>query len=479
MLSILPWFIPTLILIFVTITVWIWGKVTISWLNWLASGIILLYPFEYFPTLDIGPATLKPSFILTLVTLWVFAILMMKKDRELLSTTIQPIAYWFTAFYVAQLPSWFVVTDGTRFWTTQIATFGVIFASLIIAHFSKNPVKDIKRLVMVMIGICIFATFQFIGDMIGLPESITQLRENYTKAVFGFPRVHATALEPQLFAGMLFLPIITFILYISSSKKLWFIPEKYVNKLKQIPFFGNSLYANEISKSGFSQLVAFLFITAILIVTISKGAYLALVIILPILMILTMKNINYRPVLAIASIALILAGLALAGLAIKSEKVRYSLADVYGNFYLTILGETGSAVERESFQNVATYLAEKSPITGVGSGNYGKTAAFLLPEYAENNPGALIVNNVYLEMYAELGLFTLLVFISFLGWMIFRSWLYIQTNEKIDEKYLAILATTFALIAYLIQWVNFSPLYITPVFIIIGLLNALFRQEKD
>jgi len=494
------WLIISAILIILIASFICWKYINFTWLQKTASAIVILYPFEYLPTIDFGPATLKPSFLATLFGVWVLFILILKKDKNVLNTKILNLTWWFAAFVFASLPSFFIAQNATRFWTTLIATTGVFASSLIIAHFSKNPVKDAKRLVFAMLFVCFFAAFQFVADMLGLPQSVTQLRVQYTKIIFGFPRVHATALEPLLFAGMLYFPIMMMATFFAAKQQIWHFPTKvYVflenliqgKWIKSLPFkisrftqnFTKNLLDSEKNTGQFSNMLGLLFVSAIFISTISKGAYFALVVSIPFLIFISIKQIDYRKLITMAIIGLTLFSTMLGVLALRSQNVRKSLIEVYNNFYYTILGQTGTLGEREDFQNVAWYLAKNNPLTGVGGGNFADTAARLLPQYSTANPGSLIVNNVYLEIFAEQGLITISIFMLMLAYLALRSFKYLtlkteKNNQKSTQKYLVILSLTFSLVCYAIQWTSFSPIYITPVFILIGLLEALFRQKE-
>jgi len=459
------------------ITVLVWSHARYAWLQRLVSTLVILYPFEFTPTLDIGPATLKPSFIVTMCGIWLIFILLLKRDKELLNTQIRPFAWWVALFAIAMLPSYFIAENPVRFWTTLVATFGAMASSLIIVHFVRNPFQDAKRLTITMLFVCVFAAYQFAGDMLGLPTSVTLLREQYTKVIFGFPRMHATALEPLLFAGQLFFPIAFLWNVISSHTKIWTLPHQLWNWIKHIPFLGKKLWSWENTSSGFSQSLALGFVGAIFVLTISKGGYLAIAIAFPIMLIIGMKHLDFRPLLR-ASIAVgIIAAMFLGVASTQSASIAQAVEKVYGNFAATLYGTSGSIGERQAFQDVAWLLVEDYPLTGVGSGNFADTGAHLLPQFAKVNPGSLIVNNVYLEIFVEFGVFALAVFLACIAWTALRSWQLLQSQTSSSNAYILVLSLTGALLAYLIQWSSFSPLYITPIFILTGLLVASFDKQ--
>ena len=87
-----------------------------------------------------------------------------------------------------------------------------------VAHFAK--LSSLKGLFVSLAIVSIFGIYQFLGDLVlGLPTFLTGLRPQYTKAVFGYPRVQATAIEPLYFAGMLFWPMFLMILLLLNNLK--------------------------------------------------------------------------------------------------------------------------------------------------------------------------------------------------------------------------------------------------------------------
>jgi hypothetical protein len=72
--------------------------------------------------------------------------------------------------------------------------------------------------------VALFAIYQFLADMIGLPQTLTVLKEGYTKAVFGFPRnSRFFSMEPLFFGNFLFMPLslAIIIMFFRSNKTIY------------------------------------------------------------------------------------------------------------------------------------------------------------------------------------------------------------------------------------------------------------------
>jgi len=85
---------------------------------------------------------------------------------------------------------------------------------------TERQVRTVVLIVLVSAFIVSgFGIFQFLGDMVGLPPSVTGLRELYTKDVLGFPRIQSTAYEPLYFANYLLIPLsLALTLFLASSR---------------------------------------------------------------------------------------------------------------------------------------------------------------------------------------------------------------------------------------------------------------------
>lgn len=442
-------------IIFIAIASYVfWHIAKYSWLDKICGALVFSLPFERIPSLDIGGANLRISQVVTLFGLWVVLILFLKKDSDILKQKFSNVGIYFIIFIILSLPSWVLVINSTRFWVTSIATWLCFGAAFLLANFSRNIFQKL-RLALVGIGIsCLFGVYQFFGDLAGLPIILTGLREQYTKIVFGIPRIHSTALEPLYFAGMLFLPIF-FSIFVTLSKKRIFT---------KIP--------------GILNFIILLFFLTIFSLTLSKSAYLALGISLFFAIIFSLKKFPLWSILKSFSgpIAIGFTGLTL--LVIYSQKAAFLVQDLINNFNDTLNFQFASSVERLDFIKTAFILLPQNIVFGIGSGQFGVWASYLLNSYGTEQGSYLIVNNVYLEVWLEFGLLPFLLFIFILLspiWINFK--ILLKSDSWVRENNLSRLILIFSLFAYYIQWLTFSPVFIMPIFILLGLLVKLESED--
>src|SRR5205809_203893 len=110
------------IIIFGLLSYLFWYFATYYWLPKIGTALIFALPFERIPGLDVGGANIRLSQLLVLFGFWVFIILLIKKDKKLLSRKIHPANIFLVLFIVASSISWFFVEDLKRFLVTYIAT---------------------------------------------------------------------------------------------------------------------------------------------------------------------------------------------------------------------------------------------------------------------------------------------------------------------------------------------------------------------
>lgn len=404
-------------------------KVLPQHLSWASNTIILLYPFEYLPSIQLAGARVKLNYIVIGVGVYLFVNLLIRQKIKFPAFNKN---YLLGFLLLSTLGSIGNVINTRRFVISFLGLILCVFATFLIANYATNIKLQIRRLIYILGACCVFGVYQFVGDMVGIKPRFTFLREMYTKAVFGIPRIQGTANEPQLFAGMLFIPLAVVLVY--------FIIKKPNNNPFNIPrnhiIFGGTL------------------VTLVFLLTISKGAFLAIGLTLFILTMywsVTQKNIiNSRNIL-MALPALVLIVSFIAGTPYLSNK----LAPILENVVTTVEGTSATTVERSNFVELANRVLEVNPFFGIGAGQYGP---YVSTPGVDNS--TLIVNNVYLEVWLEYGLITLSLFIALLGLALYRS------MAKQSGLYLVL---TISLICFLFQWVFFSPIFITPIFILIGI----------
>lgn len=462
------------ILFLIPIIFWTWKKADLNWLNFISLLIIFSLPFERIPSLEIMGITLRFSQIFTLAGVGIFIILFL--NNKFLNFKWSKLNYWLAALLVVTIPSLFNVINWNRYFITTIATLIVFCAAFLIANFLKNRIAAMIGLIASFLTVSLFGYFQFFGDLLGLPISITLLKQTYTKVVFGFPRVHSTAQEPLYFAGMLFLPIfICLIIYLNSSLKsnlskkiLKFIGEvknKYLSLI--IKFIVTNLF-----------LILLSLFTGLFIITIAKGAWFAITLVLPFFILGTWNKLNFKQLFFQIVVLICFIYPVVMLLAFTSPNFQNSLFKVTENFSETLLGTSSTFTERDNFQSLAFDLLKPEAIIGVGSGQYGILAERPLRSLKTDANQYFIVNNVYLEIWLEQGITFLIIFVGMLLWLISNGINKLKNLASFNLNQSIHLAIIVAVICNLIQWFTFSPIYIMPIFILLGLL-ANYNQYDE
>lgn len=500
----------------------LWQKIEYTWLNNICKLLVISLPFERIPSLDIAGVTVRISQILVLVGFWFLILLILKKDPTLMSKRILSWNWLFLLFIILSIPSWFYIVNFSRFLTTWIAVLLAFGASFLLANFSENIWQRLKDLTITMFFVGLFAYYQFIGDLLGLPPSLTGLRMHYTKIVFGYPRLQSTALEPLYFAGMLFLPLFfCFSNIIISQKKLWNFQSNLVTlkTIAQKTFSKTDpVQIENKSKKGLSFIFKFIqtaslrqkidqiikqpqflnffllfFFLNLLFLTLSKAGILIFLFNLFIFSFFLSQKFNLTNVFKnIGIFAFILIFLLILG-SLSSPKFNQIIQKTLQHFLETFQGLAPTARERLLFLDLALKIQPEYIFTGIGAGQYGVWVNKILDRISEEY---LIVNNVYLEVWLEYGFLAFLTFLILLFSPLQKAWQKLQqlkqkdflskkiqdkkenleninlleSDENLLEKYLTTWVLLASLSSYFLQWLTFSPIYIMPIFILLGLM---------
>ena len=327
---------------------------------------------------------------------------------------------------------------------------------------------DLQRVIGVLapsvVLVILFALYQTAGDIVGLPETLTGLKLGYSKVVLGFPRPMAFSIEPLYLANYLFLPLGVFgALWLSKSRV-----ERVESREKSqslIPPSGGS----HLSPLTSFQLGAILIgIILVMILTISRGAYIALVpFMLVFILLYPGRTVTMR------SITSFVISMGLIG-AITVGFLTYSRPDALEKFVehaqIQDLTEGESTQGRLLAFTDAFTAWQTKPTFGIGMGNFGSYVKGypLSPDVAVTD----IVNNEYLEVLAEtgwVGFVLLTCFVIALVWRQLRA-LFSTTDDFLQAVLVGLLA---AFIAILTQYNFFSTLYVIHIWFLIGLMVAV------
>jgi O-Antigen ligase len=494
------------------VSIFLWTKVQFDWLSRICSLLILSLPFEYFPRLEIAGASWRISQFLVIIGFWIIAILAFKRDNKLLSHKLH-FASWYTlVFLLLSSPSWFVVQDLIRFIVHLVGTIFVFGAFILLINFATDIWKNLQRLAIVLFGCAIFGLYQFFGDLAGIPPVFTLLREHYTKLVFGVPRVQGTAVEPLYFAGMLLIAIFVLIFWTCGKLEMKKFPSmegwqaqpdgmdigdkatdidsnnlqlrKTPPSATLLPLRGamGNLFLDIFSSLNNIKLkhlfLMLLIIFVVFLLTISKGTFgvlaILILVLLPVLYFAFPVLQDFVHKYIFQTILLGVLGLIIFFSLINPLA---ALGEIGTNFIETISGTSASAVERSMFVSEAINGIRSHPIFGIGMGQYGDYVGDNLGGL--NEDGKAIVNNVYLEIWLEEGILALFFFLFVLAQPIFILMKKMATRRpSLRQGFkLAGLSLIFILIGYYIQWTLFSPIFIMPIFIMLGLAYNLIMSK--
>ncbi len=315
---------------------------------------------------------------------------------------------------------------------------GVSFLIVNIVDNKEKLISVIKTLFLSALIVCVFGFYQFLGDVAGLPITLTGLKDIYTKAVMGFPRIQAFSMEPLYLANFLFIPLgLALGLFIFKDNKI-------------------------IKNTWLITLI--ILILAIIVLGISRGAYVALAtLIIFFILFFAKKFLTVRNV-TIFLVSVVVIGSAAYGF------LKISNPDALNSFisHAKVEDTGGESVQKRltDYEKALNYWQE-SPIIGIGPGNFGPRDQGY-PEVSQTG-GWDIVNNEYLEILCETGILGLIFFVIILLILLARS---IVAYKKCQDPTLkaVLIGLLSAYVAVLVQYNFFSTLYIMHIWFLIGLL---------
>lgn len=408
--------------------------------------IVFFLPFERVPTVGFSGVDIKINTVLGFITLlaWVLTLAFNSKKWK-----VQPnaLSIPLVIFVLAMLLSLTQAVDLTRAVAVLIFILFTIALSVLAVNmvYSKEALK--KTLLVLFTSsflVGVFGLFQFGGDIVGLPASITLLKAGYGSAVFGFPRIQAFSMEPLYLANYLLIPIgvglALFFLRLDIPLKRWWL------------------------------IVILILLLLIFVLTVSRGGYLGLIGTFLIIGILLFRRVfTWRNIL-IGAVTILVVGYGVV-FALNKGETR-AVGEFLGHVTLQDLVQgQGESVEGrlKTFRHALNAWRE-SPIFGQGIGNYGPWTK----HYPSSTPekGWDIVNNEFIEIMAETGLVGIIAFGFFLLVLIIRT--LIAFKYAYDPFLKAVLVGLLAaLVGILIQYNFMSTLYIIHVWITIGMLIAV------
>ncbi|MBI5037476.1 MAG: O-antigen ligase family protein [Candidatus Kerfeldbacteria bacterium] len=434
-LTMAPWYFGCAAVVFIAVVLLIVRRPSFG-----VYVIAAALPFERLGAYELGGVTIRLSQIMLFATAvaWLIHQVMDRPARLVRNPLLLPLSI----FLAVNVMSLINTPNLPR--SIIVLAYITFTASLVfwIPNLITNTAQ-IKRLIAVMlisyVLVSAFGLFQFAGDMLGLPPEITGLRDLYTQDVLGFTRVQSTAYEPLYFANYLLLPIaIVFTFFLSQRSAM----------------------------TGTVALVLFGLGMVAFILTVSRGAYIAIAGMLMVIALFYLKRV-LRPRLIVSFVLvgvivgwIVLRALGAGGGLFTLEKFQEHVINV---FYGASFNERVYTFEQ------ASLAWQEDRLLGVGVGAFGPWVA-PHPAYMPDD-GWKIVNNEFIEILAETGLLGLISFLSLLVLLLIRTFRAIRITR---DGYLraVLVASLAAVIGIIIQYQTFSTLYIMHVWFAIAFLVA-------
>lgn len=426
--------------------------------------LLLLLPFELYPRVELYGVAVRLSQVVGVLLIVLCVPLVIKNWRDWLSNPWVLLALFVVASTISAL---LALNKSKGLLVTSFYAFDFVLAYAVAQTFSLRHSEVFKKIIFGMgLAVVAFCLYQFVGDTLGLSNNYTLLNVRYTKLIFGFPRVQGFSLEPLYLANYLLIPFcLALTSYIFSNKKL-------------------------------EAVLAFVFLTTIWI-TVARGAYLgvfAVLIILGAVLIYQKKWRQLGVALGIVVVSLVLAfGMIRAsGMFAKqipaSTNVPNNLQtnipqqgiDAQGNTerlleHTTDFTSETSVSDRLQSSKTAIALVQSNPILGVGPGNFGRYVVKAYPAvFVDPNQ---IANNETLEILAEVGILGFALLATFALTLLWRG-LHFSVKQNSNEANIWFFATAAMLVAFVIQWQTFSTLYVTHIWVMIGVYMAVLSQSK-
>lgn len=405
------------------------------------AGIYLLtffLPFERIGSVDVAGATIRISQVVAILSVvaWVIRGLWLGSFKFRPYPLLVPLVAFLSVALLG-------LSNAPNLERSILVTLFIVFTTGIsvilpsIIRHTTHVEKVVTILLWSMAVVGLFGLYQFLGDIVGLPTSLTGLRPQYTKEILGFPRIQSTALEPLYFANYLLVPL-------SIAVSLW------LSKLSRIK-------------------PVWLLLLVILggvnfILTVSRGGYIALAAVGVCLALVYWRQLIRPRILIPLLVCVAVAG----GVAYRFLNLTEQLETFTG--HVTNIFGGASYDERVETFEIAEEMFWQHPWIGVGPGSFGPYASYhplIVP-----GGGYKIVNNEYIELLAETGILGFSAIVVLVIMLYLRSWKAIRRAPAGFLK-ATLIALMIAFTGILVQYNTFSVLYIMHIWFTIGLMVSI------
>lgn len=431
----------------------------------LLLALIFVLPFERIPSIEAGGLTIKLSLLVGMAlilvglknTLSSFKGMdhFMRLPRVFLEYSI------LSVIWVENMGYWFKANLVIGF---CIILFYTVISFVNNSRDRERLVNLVLKTILLSAGVVMaFGFFQWLGNLVGLPGSLTAIRPEYTADKLGLPRMHSVLLEPLYFGLYLLLPL----------GILWADRAGVVIK-------------NFYARFG---LIALIYLSIVL--SLARGAIVASAGIglvgffynLPKLK----HQLNKNSALTSAGTLVVLTAL-LVGTVNILGKQGTDEDHLYERGFSTIIGhletikpwgskedaeDQNSINSRDEARSEGWEIITKSKdnfIVGVGAGQYGPN---INPGLSPPKGLEATSNFMLLDVWVEYGLLGLTLLTTFLAW-IFLGILRAKGSRTglSDSERVLVTGLGLYLIGSLIQSITFGELAITHLWVMLALLSA-------
>lgn len=401
-------------------------------------------PFERLGTYDAGLLTVKAGHLvsLSMMASW-GARSLLSGSKRLAKEPLGPILLlMLSASVLSMLNSLNLVRSGALI-AQLLIVFVIYFLTINFA--TRANLKGVFMAIWISsFGIALFGLYQFVGDFLGLPTSLTGLRDSYSgKANFGFARIHGPSLEPLYFANYLMLPIFTAAAFLSGRQ------------IRRRALLAGLL----------------LVLMTVFVLTLARGAYVALAVAAVWFAYQYRREVFTPKVVLGVIVALTVVAIAVTALLLQNVRRGGDPLAAFAR-QIGVSGKDTSSQQRLGSIAATRELIAEHPFVGIGIGNFG--------EYYQDPLTGLntseerqVVNNQTLETLVETGLFGLISLVLIILVLAARTGAALRKAR--DDPFLraALIGLAATGIAILIQSQSFSAIYLMHVWFVIGLLVAV------
>lgn len=439
-----------ILILIVIIVILYFGILTFKNYQWGIIFITFLLPFERIGSIyNAIPINIRLSQIFIILTLIAYTVaILRKKEKFYIKKDFSYIIVFFFLLINAISLTYSIYLN--RSLEVFIFDTFALISFIFISNITKEKVifyKIIETLLAISFILGLYGLFQFITGSLSLPLSVSGLRLEYSKtsAFWYIPRVQGTALEPLYWGNFLLIPI---------SLSLSFLLDKLNSNHK-------------LDKYTIFYLITLFILLVNIFLTFSRGAWYSTFLLIIIIFVFNMKKLINKKTLTYL-FSFIFIGITIITLIIVITKTPLSIG-LFVNRATSLRDQNGRQVNTP----MALEFFKQHPITGIGVGGFGeKFQKIIYPNQviSKSNSWA-VVSNQYLEILTESGILGLILFLFLLSYISYNVYQSLKkVNDNKDKVILIALIGGFA--GIFLQYISFSTLYITYIWVLLGILNG-------